>query len=165
MLELFIVVIVLLSLVLAIVIYGSIHGGVGKMLEKERQYNTIEADDSVEVTVFIDFFDQVKRVDSLYLNASKNLLQLKKNKRLSEPFKMAEIKKVVFQINDDEVFTSSALEKFEELSDFLMAQELEDVELILKLKLSSHEHLIAFESPVRCLLVIDTLKRWEAQKK
>jgi len=165
MLELFIVVIVLLSLVLAIVIYGSIRGGVATMLEKERQHNTIDAVESVEVTVFIDFFDQVKRVDSLYLNTSKNLLQLKKNRRLSEPFKWTEIQNITFQINDDEVFASSALEKFEELSDFLMAQELEDVELILKLKLSNHEHLIAFESPERCLLVIDTLKRWEAQKK
>lgn len=162
MIELFIVIIVLLALVFIIVLYGYFNGGVEGMLEKEREFNTIEATDKVEVTVFIDFFHQIKRVDSLYFNERSQTLQLKKNNHLSDPFKWAEIKKVQFQINDEVIFTSSRIDKFDELNEALSAQDLEDKELNLTLSVETTDHVIAFESPERSLSVVETLRNWES---
>lgn len=161
MVELFIVVIVLLVLVFIIALYGFMNGGVDEMLKKEREYNTIEATEKVEVTVFIDFFRQIKRIDSLYFNESTKTLQLKKNNHLSEPFKWNDIKKILFQINDDQVFSSSSMDKFAELMNALNAMDLEDKELIFTIQLENIDHMMAFESEERCLLVVKTLKNWE----
>lgn len=163
MFELLIVASVLIGLVVIIVIYGSLRGGVEGMLEKERNFNTIAATDQVEVTVFIDFFKQIKRIDSLYFNARTKTLQYKKNNHLSLPFTWNDIKEITFQINEDVVFSSAGLEKFTALMDHLKSADLEDKELILMLKLSDLVHTIPFESPERSLRVVKTLAQWENQ--
>jgi hypothetical protein len=158
--ELLIVVAVLFSIVIAVVIYGKIHGGVEAMLDQERTHNTIDADDSLEVTVFIDFFNQIKRIDSLYFNAQTQTLQLKKNRQLSDSFRFFDIEEVRFQINDDVIFKAPVLDAFEELVEALESAELDDRELILTLTLKTTVHTIAFESPERCLSVVNKLKDW-----
>ena len=160
MIELFIVVVVLMIIVVGIVLYGKVNGGVDAMLDQERTHNTIDSDDSIEVTVFIDFFNQIKRIDSLYFNTEKETLQLKKNRRLSDPFRFFEIEDVRFQINDEVIFKAPVLDAFEKLFEALETAELDDRELILTLTLKTTSYTIAFESPERCLNVVKKLKEW-----
>jgi len=163
MIELLIVVIFLLILVSVIAIYGYFQGGVEGMLKKEREFNTIEADEKVEVTVFIDFFKQIKRVDSVYLNTQTKLLQVKKNNHLSDSFHWRDMKSVRFTINEQEIFESADVDRFEALKSWLEAQDIDDHELVLEIHTKSDPFIIAFESPERCMNTIKTLAQWENQ--
>lgn len=160
--ELLISVLALFFIVALIVLYGFLRGGVDKMLKQERSHNTIEATDQVEVTVFIDFFHQIKRIDSLYFNEPKQIVQFKKNNRLSDPFKWSDIKKVTFKTNETILFESNASDAFNQLHDNLQTADIDDQELILELTTQTNTHVMAFESPERCKNVIKTLKKWES---
>lgn len=160
--ELLIAVLALLFIVALIVLYGVLKGGVDKMLEQERSHNTIEATDQVEVTVFIDFFHQIKRVDSLYFNRDRQYLQFKKNNRLSDPFAWSDLKKVTFKTNETILFESSFSNAFNQLHDIIQTADIDDQELILELTTQEGIHTMAFESPERCKNVIITLQTWES---
>jgi hypothetical protein len=161
--ELLIAVLALLFIVALIVLYGFFRGGVDKMLEQERNHNTIDSTDQVEVTVFIDFFHQIKRVDSLYFNAPKQMIQFKKNNRLSDPFKWSDLKKVTFKTNENILFESNPSNAFKQLHAILQTAEIYDQELILELTTQEGIHTMAFESPERCKIVINTLQTWESE--
>jgi hypothetical protein len=160
--ELFIAVLALLLIVAVITLYGFFKGGVDKMLEQERIHNTIDATDQVEVTVFIDFFHQIKRVDSLYFNEPKHILQFKKNNRLSDPFSWSDLKKVTFKTNETILFESNPPKAFNQLQDILETADIDDQELILELTTQTNTYIMAFESPERCKNVIKTLEIWES---
>lgn len=160
--ELLITVLALFFMVALIVLYGFFKGGVDKMLEKERTHNSIDATDQVEVTVFIDFFHQIKRIDSLYFNEPKQMVQFKKNNRLSNPFKWSDLKKVTFKTNETILFESKPSDAFSQLDDILQTADIDDQELILELTTQTNTHVMAFESPERCKNVIITLKKWES---
>ena len=92
---------ILLAVIVSLIaIYGYFKGGVDGMLEKEINHNTIDADQRIETTRYIDFFKQVKRVDSIYVNTSTQTLQIKKNNRLSTPFNYHDIQSVTLEFND-----------------------------------------------------------------
>ena len=99
--ELLINAFILLAVIVSLIaIYGYFKGGVDGMLEKEINHNTIDADQRIETTRYIDFFKQVKRVDSIYVNTSTQTLQIKKNNRLSLPFNYHDIQSVTLEFND-----------------------------------------------------------------
>ena len=102
---------ILFLLVFMVVVYGYIHGGVEKMLENEIQHNDINASKRLETARFIDFFRQVKRVDSLYINEQTNTIQFKKNNRLSDHFNISRIKIVELFFNSKSVITVHQLDK------------------------------------------------------
>ena len=161
--ELLISILALFFIVTLIALYGFFKGGADKMLEQERTHNTIAATDHVEVTVFIDFFHQIKRVDSLYFNQPKQSVQFKKNNRLSDPFSWSDLRKVVFKTNETILFESNPSNAFNHLHDILKTADIDDQELILELTTQTNTLIMAFESPERCKNVINTLKKWESE--
>jgi hypothetical protein len=89
--------------VFSIVLYGHQKGGVEKMLEDEINSNDIDATKRIETARFIDFFHQVKRVDSLYINETTQTIQYKKNNHLSDYFKISHIKIISLFFNSHQV--------------------------------------------------------------
>lgn len=99
--ELWITLGVLLTMIAGFMIYGYFSGGVEAMLERERNHNTIDASTRYTIKELIDFFGQVKRVDSLYIHQTQ--LQLKTNNRLSEPFNLRDIKRWIILVGETTV--------------------------------------------------------------
>lgn len=99
--ELWITLGVLGTLIIGFLIYGYRSGGVEAMLERERAFNTIDAKQRYTIKELIDFFGQIKRVDSLYVKGQ--TAQLKTNNRLSEPFSLTEIERWVVMVGETTV--------------------------------------------------------------
>lgn len=99
--ELWITLGVLGTLIIGFLIYGYRSGGVEVMLVRERTFNTIDASKRYTIKELIDFFGQIKRVDSLYV---KDLTaQIKTNNRLSESFKLTDIERWVLMVGETKV--------------------------------------------------------------
>lgn len=94
---------ILFIFILAIFLYGFQKGGIEQMLENEINDNTIDATKRLETARFIDFFNQVKRVDSLYVNEKDYRIQYKKNNRLSDYLYISDIKIVELFFNGSSV--------------------------------------------------------------
>ena len=150
----------LLGIVLLIAIYGYFRGGVDGMLEKEINHNTIEADQRLETTRYIDFFKQVKRVDSIYINRSKKTFQIKKNNRLSEPFFLDDLN----QFNVE--FNGEVLQKNNQSPWFHWDQDVEPEvvdqgDWAISFSVKTGEHLILFESYETFKKVVESLQAIE----
>jgi len=137
--------IVLASVVTAVAIYGYFRGGVDGMLEKEMNHNTIDADQRIETTRYIDFFKQVKRVDSIYINTDSKTLQIKKNNRLSKPFSYQDITAVTLEFNDV-VKAHGSFQAWFKLAIEDLPEDVDSGDWSIAIKLGNYEHLIVFDS-------------------
>ncbi len=99
--ELWITLGVLGTMIVGFLIYGYRSGGVEAMLEREKTVNTIEATTRFTIKELIDFFGQLKRIDSLYLNGL--TAQIKTNNRLSDPFSLKQVERWVITVGDEVV--------------------------------------------------------------
>ena len=160
----------LLVLILGFTLYGWHSGGVEAMLERERFDNTIDADERLEIKTMIDFFGQVKRVDSLYFHKATQRLQIKTNNRLSEPIALADITKLEFLIGDTVAFTQ-AVHPFNDtwnaLAEWAKALDpnsdtprAQDEEIALVFKTHVKEHVIRFASNTQAITVVEGLQYW-----
>ena len=160
----------LLVLILGFTLYGWHSGGVEAMLERERFDNTIDADERLEIKTMIDFFGQVKRVDSLYFHKATQRLQIKANNRLSETLVLASITQLDFLIGDTVAFTQAvhplneawkALAEWAEALDPTREKPLaQDEEIALVLKTHEKEHVIRFASNTQAMIVVEGLQKW-----
>lgn len=152
--------IALVGIIVAISIYGLLRGGTEGMLNKEINYNTIDADQRIETTRYIDFFKQVKRVDSIYVNIHTKTLQIKKNNRLSPAFFYSDI--VSFNVHYNDVLVSEAF-----TAPLFMTQEAkypEDVDHVdwsIEFKLPNATHIILFDSFEGFTQTMDALRTFE----
>lgn len=137
--------IALALVVTAVAVYGYFRGGVDGMLEKEMNHNTIDADQRIETTRYIDFFKQVKRVDSIYINNDSKTLQIKKNNRLSEPFSYHDIAAVTLEFND-EVKAHGSFEAWFKLAIEDWPEDVDSGDWSIAIKLGKKEHLVLFDS-------------------
>lgn len=168
--EWFIILGFLLTLILGFTLYGWRSGGVEAMLERERFDNTIDADERLEIKEMIDFFGQVKRVDSLYFHKATQRLQIKTNNRLSEPLVLADIKELNFLIGDTVAFTQAVHpinDTWKALAEWSQALDpdsenplAQDEEIALVLKTHDAEHVIRFASNTQAIKVIAGLGHW-----
>src|SRR6056300_1219627 len=143
--SLFYALVILGIIVLLIALYGFIQGGTSGMLEKEMNHNTIDADLRIETTRYIDFFKQVKRVDSIYVHQATKTLQIKKNNRLSKPFLYESILKFNVEFNGQTILQN------QHAPFFIMPEENlpEDVDTVdwgIAFELEKDEHIILFDS-------------------
>jgi len=162
------------ALILGFTLYGWRSGGVEAMLEKERFDNTIDADERLEIKEMIDFFGQVKRVDSLYFHRATQTLQIKTNNRLSAPMRLGEITHLSFLIGDSTAFSQAlnplneAWDALEEWSKALHPEHKEALGLDEEIALILHttqgtEHVIRFASNLQAITVIAGLSAWATQ--
>lgn len=150
----------LMGIVLIIAIYGYLKGGVEGMLEKEINHNTIEADQRLEITRYIDFFKQVKRVDSIYINQSKKTIQIKKNNRLSEPFYLDDLNQFNVEFNGTILQKNSRSPWFFWNKD-LEPEAVEQGDWAISFSLKTGEYLILFESYEIFKKVVESLQAIE----
>ena len=158
--SLFYALVILGIIVLLIALYGFIQGGTSGMLEKEMNHNTIDADLRIETTRYIDFFKQVKRVDSIYVHQATKTLQIKKNNRLSKPFLYKGILKFNVEFNGQTILQN------QHAPFFIMPEENlpEDVDAVdwgIAFELEKDEHIILFDSYDALVRVMDELSQIE----
>lgn len=128
-----------------IVMYGFFKGGTEKMLENELNHNTVDATTRIETTRYIDFFKQVKRVDSIYVNEQTKTLQIKKNNRLSPAFLYSDILSFNVQYNDVLVNEASTTPLFM-TQEAKYPEDVDHVDWSIEFKLPNDTHIILFDS-------------------
>ena len=150
----------LMGIVSLIAIYGYFRGGVDGMLEKEINHNTIEADQRLETTRYIDFFKQVKRVDSIYINRLKKSFQIKKNNRLSEPFFLDDLSQFGVEFNG-EILQKNSQSPWFHWDKELVPEDVDDGDWAISFNVNTDEHIILFESYETFKNVVESLQSIE----
>ncbi len=158
--SLFYALVILGIIVLLIALYGFIQGGTSGMLEKEMNHNTIDADLRIETTRYIDFFKQVKRVDSIYVHQATKTFQIKKNNRLSKAFNYEDITQIKIEFNDEIIGHTMKLPFFDTKS-FIFPDEMDAGDWSLSITTAEQEFFILFESFMMMRSVMDQLKAAE----
>lgn len=152
--------IALFIIVLMIALVGFLKGGTEGMLEKEINFNTIDADVRIETTRYIDFFKQVKRVDSIYVHQASMTFQIKKNNRLSKAFAYSDIAYFNIEFNGEIIVQNKAPMYFSQ-AHYDQIEEVDAGDWGITFGINSTEHLILFESHAALIEVLDRLAQIE----
>lgn len=143
-------------IVFLIALYGYLQGGTSGMLEKEMNHNTIGADLRIETTRYIDFFKQVKRVDSIYIHQATKTLQIKKNNRLSKAFLYSDIQSFSIEYNDH-VWAQLDHPPYFDVPLNPPVEDVDAVDWSIAFKLQTSEHIILFDSYEALMRVLEEL--------
>lgn len=138
-------IIALLGVLVLISVYGLLRGGTDGMLEKEMNHNTIDADLRIETTRYIDFFKQIKRVDSIYVHQASKTFQIKKNNRLSKAFKYSDIQRFNVEYNG-QIITQNTHAPYFLMHEDNLPDDVDAVDWGIAFGLAESEHIILFDS-------------------
>lgn len=137
--------IALVGLITMVSIYGALKGGTKGMLEREMNHNTIDADYRIETTRYIDFFKQIKRVDSIYVHRPSKTFQIKKNNRLSAPFTLEDIHHFNIEFNG-QLITQHIHAPYFSVQENALPEEVDAGDWSISFTLKNKDHLILFDS-------------------